>query len=396
MIDRGYVFVRVYNGGRQVQRCAGPANHPGVFDDAICLLNRYREKLHLGKAIHVIKEKQLSLKDACELYWIQFACKKKSAQSYAHHLEILRTFFGNKTMDAITTQDVIEFREWRLKSVSRGTMNTEHVCLITLYAFLYRSVKMGVMDPIALPEQNPAWLVRRDDRRMFARRRSLSEEEFQKMMGLAEPPMRRIILGAIHSMLRRKDLLALTKDNIDRVSNELVGVQAKTGIPYHVPINNVMEKLIETAPGPHLFDRQNFEDRFNRLMRRAEIKGFQFRDLRRTGARALLKKGVDLATVSALLGHSNIFTTQSYVGAPNEDKRPGGEILERNFDFDLSQPPPPGPFGRGYRYHYYWLKEMKVISPDKSDGMDMECQSNLPKSRHPNLPDREPVPIPAA
>jgi hypothetical protein len=28
MIDRGYVFIRVYNGGRQVQRCAGPVNHP--------------------------------------------------------------------------------------------------------------------------------------------------------------------------------------------------------------------------------------------------------------------------------------------------------------------------------------------------------------------------------
>lgn len=396
MIDRGYVFVRVFNGGRQVQRCVGPVNHPGVFDDAICLLNRYREKLHLGKAIQIIKEKHLSFKDACELYWIQFACKKKSAQSYAHHLVILKTFFGNKTMDAITTQDVVEFREWRLKLVSRGTMNTEHVCLITLYAFLYRSVKTGILDPIALPEQNPAWLVRRDDRRMFARRRSLSEEEFQKMMTLADPPMRRIILGAIHSMLRRKDLLALTKDNVDRVSNELVGVQAKTGIPYHVPINNIMEKLIQTAPGHHLFEGQNFEYRFVCLLRRAEIKGFQFRDLRRTGARALLKKGVDLATVSSLLGHSNIFTTQSYVGAPNEDKRPGGEILERNFDFDLSQPPPPGPFGRGYRYHHDWLKELKVISPEKPDGMDMRCRLNLPNDQSSNRHAQGPAPTPAA
>jgi integrase len=393
MIDRGYVFIRVYNGGRQVQRCAGPVNHPGVFDDAVCLLNRYREKLHLGKAIQVIKEKHLSFKDACELYWIQFACKKKSAKSYAYHLAVLKEFFGNKTMDAITPQDVVEFREWRIKAVSRGTMNTEHVCLITLYSFLYRSVKTGVLDPIALPEQNPAWLIRRDDRRIFARRRSLSEEEFQKMMALADPQMRRIILGAIHTMLRRKDLLALTKDNIDRISNELVGVQAKTGIPYHVPINDVVEKLIETAPGPLLFDRQNFEDRFNRLMERAEIKGFQFRDLRRTGARALLKKGVDLATVSALLGHTNIFTTQSYVGAPNEDKRPGGEILERNFEFDLSQAPPPGPFGRGYRYHHFWLNQMKVISPDKKDGMDMTCQSKLPKNQTQSSVDIIPVPI---
>lgn len=107
-------------------------------------------------------------------------------------------------MDAITPQDVVEFREWRINAVS-GTMDASDVCLITLYSFLYRSVKTGVMDPIALPEQNPAWLIRRDDRRIFARRESSAEEEFQKMMALADPQMRRIILeGAIHTMLAAK------------------------------------------------------------------------------------------------------------------------------------------------------------------------------------------------
>lgn len=83
MIDRGYVFIRVYNAGVQVQRCAGPVNHPGVFDDAICLLNRNREKLHLGNAIQVIKEKHLSFKDAPSFIGFS-SLVRKNQQSPTH------------------------------------------------------------------------------------------------------------------------------------------------------------------------------------------------------------------------------------------------------------------------------------------------------------------------
>jgi len=51
---------------------------------------------------------------------------------------------------------------------------------------------------------------------------------------------------------------------------------------------------------------------FNNACRRAGIKNLRFHDLRHTFATRLVLAGVDLATVSKLLGHSSIQMTMRY------------------------------------------------------------------------------------
>jgi integrase len=134
--------------------------------------------------------------------------------------------------------------------------------------------------------------------------------------------------------LRYKDLKGLRKENINYHRNQFVGVQTKTNKEYYLPINKVMWDLIKTAPTNEILDFRAFAFRWKRAIRRAGLKGLQFRDLRRTAATALHDSGIPLKTISVMLGHSDVRTTIRYLAIKNENLNQAGAILESKY-----QPP---------------------------------------------------------
>jgi len=68
---------------------------------------------------------------------------------------------------------------------------------------------------------------------------------------------------------------------------------------------------------------------FKNACKRAGIKGLRFHDLRHTFATRLILSGVDLATVSKLLGHSSIQMTMRYSHpTPEALKRAVSKLIE--------------------------------------------------------------------
>ena len=49
LIDRGYVYIRIFPNGQKVLKSIGPLSQNGVIDDAISKLNLYREQIRAGK-----------------------------------------------------------------------------------------------------------------------------------------------------------------------------------------------------------------------------------------------------------------------------------------------------------------------------------------------------------
>lgn len=60
-------------------------------------------------------------------------------------------------------------------------------------------------------------------------------------------------------------------------------------------------------------DHDSFADRFDRDLENWEGRNIRFHDLRHTAATLMLSKGIDVKTVSEILGHENLSTTMRYV-----------------------------------------------------------------------------------
>jgi integrase len=327
-IKRGKVWIRLYHSGIPFLKSIGPADSK-VIDDAILMLNQYREQIRLGKFGLNEKCRRVYVSEAVSLFRDLHAQHKKSFNTLRGFLKRFDAFFAGRYLDTITETDILRYKQERLRSISPSAFNKEKTMLVTMFNKLKEWRTKKDIGNIRLPENNPAAAIKRD--REFPRRRVMSQEEFVSLMRVATPNTQRILLGAVHTLLRLKDLKGLTRDNVNAEANRLEGVQAKTGKPYAIPINAVVRQLIDTAPEHKIFDFTNFRKDFERAVNEAEIKNFQFKDLRRTGARQMLKKGVDIATVSDYLGHSSIQMTQIYVPPSQDDKQIAAEILGTSY-----------------------------------------------------------------
>lgn len=323
--DRGYVFVRLWVEGRLFKRCIGPVS-PEVVADAIAKVGEYRQQIRLGKFDLESRADRITVSKACDIYWRLHGSLKKTSESFERNLRYIKAAMGGRWLDSITYLDIEAYRREREKVVSPSSVNREHTVLTHLFNALKKWRRLKVIANVRLPEENPAALVKRVDEKPYRRKRVLSPEEFDRFLKSAPIQVRRNCLAAVLTGLRRKDLKNLTVGNVNFATNQLEGVQAKTGRPFAVPIVGEMLGIIETAKGSRILDFRNFRKQFEAARKRAGLE-FQFRDLRRTAGRMLLQKGIDLATVSSYLGHTTISMTEAYVQSAREHKQMAGEIL---------------------------------------------------------------------
>lgn len=338
LIDRGYVYIRIFPQGKLFQECFGRVTEEGVIDDAKTKLDEYRKDIRLKKFDFADKERRITFEEAAEAAWKLHFGKLKASGHYAHYLKTLCDCFPGRYIDGMTYLDVEHFRREKEKKLSVATVNKMHATLTTLFNKFKTWKRQNVIKPVKLPAENPGSLVSKGNERIYARKRVLSVDEFKRLLECGTICTRRIVLGAVNSTLRLKDLKGLTRAHINAANNTLVGLQAKTGKPFSVPINGVLAELIATAPGQRIFDFTNWRKLFNQARTRAGLKDFQFRDLRRTGARMMLAKGIDLATVSAFLGHASLKMTEVYVTPSKDDAAAAGEILGSMYRWKPGEP----------------------------------------------------------
>lgn len=326
----GTVCIRIYHVGREIFRRIGPIDAPGIIDEAITKLNDFRRQIRSGRFGIEEEATRATIEQAIETFWTYHAQHARGSYTFRYILEHVKQFFAGRYLDSITPIDIQKYRAHRLQSVGLSTFNRERTVLVSLFNKLRELREEKEIKNIRLPEGNPASKVKRENEKIYARRRVLAPEEFERFMQTASLNVRRNCLGAVHTLLRLKDLKALSRANENRATNQLDGVQAKTGKAYAIPINGVVRQLLDTATGERVFDFTNFRKEFEAAKIRSGV-SFQFRDLRRTGARAMLRKGADIATVSSYLGHASIAMTQTYVPPSRDDKQVAAELLGSSY-----------------------------------------------------------------
>jgi integrase len=155
------------------------------------------------------------------------------------------------------------------------------------------------------------------------RLRYLSKDECQALINACDNHVRLIVITALNTGCRKGEILSLRWDQVDLKHGFILLDKTKNGDRREIPINetlrNVLQGITRRLDVPHVFHDsgtgkpyQDVKRSFQTALRKAKIHDFKFHDLRHTFASHLIMAGVDLTTVSRLLGHKSLTMTLRY------------------------------------------------------------------------------------
>ena len=168
------------------------------------------------------------------------------------------------------------------------------------------------------------------------KRRYLSPEEVEKILSVCKKDgEKKVIQFLICTGLRVSELQALQPNNVsyDLKSIRFTGKGRKERV---VPLNETAKAIISNNGKPTMNFLKSFRKRNSlfaltkRLSCRAAVPQFSPHALRRFFATQLLRKGVKggIYTVSQLLSHADVRTTQRYIGFTGADLEGSTDCLD--------------------------------------------------------------------
>lgn len=260
-------------------------------------------------------------------------------------LRRLRAYFDGRTLREITPWLIERYKQERLKATVGGrraaptapagrwpaghaagapprpirptTINRELACLKRLFNLAMQWGKA---------ESNPVRVVKffREDGR---RERILSAEEITRLLAACGPRLQAIVLLALHTGMRRGEILGLTWEQVDLNRGGITLTRTKSGKVRKVPMNDVVWATLRALPrtGPYVLSGaqrvSDIKSAWRAACRRADLAGARFHDLRHTWASALVAASVDLRIVQDLGGWCSLGMVERYTHPTAEAKR---------------------------------------------------------------------------
>jgi len=235
-------------------------------------------------------------------------------------LRVLEPYFKGKAIREITPELVERYKAKRKTEVAPGTINREITFLKTLFN---KAVEWGRI------ESSPVEKVKKFREPNF-KERILNASEMVKLLDVSNSHLKPILIVALNTAMRRGEILSLKWENVNLSKRHIHIEDSKSGKSRDIPMNNaVVEALSVIAQyNKYVFHNpvtrgplKSIRSSFKTARRNAEIKGLRFHDLRHTAATRMIEAGVDLVTVSKILGHSTIQMTMRYAHPTPENMR---------------------------------------------------------------------------
>ncbi len=248
---------------------------------------------------------------------------KQNKQSWGRDESVLRAlepYFKGKAIREVTPELVERYKARRKAEVAPGTVNRELTFLKTLFN---KAVEWGRL------ESSPVAKVKKFREPNF-KERILTASEMVRLLDVSNSHLKPILIVALNTGMRRGEILSLKWENVNLSKRHIHIEDSKSGKSRDIPMNNaVVEALSVVAQyNKYVFHNpvtkeplKSIRSSFKTARKRAEIKYLRFHDLRHTAATRMVEAGVDLVTVSRMLGHSTIQMTMRYAHPTPENMR---------------------------------------------------------------------------
>jgi integrase len=178
------------------------------------------------------------------------------------------------------------------------------------------------------------------------RTRFLDHEEIVRLLNSATDGFRPILITALHTGMRRGEILSLKWSEVD-LGNGIITVQeSKSGRKRVIPVDETLHKVLYRLPSrfqkgyvfpsPVKLGKRRFDvlRQWRNVIKRAEIENVRFHDLRHTFASHLVMNAVDIKTVQELLGHASLNMTMRYTHLAPDHRMRAIKILDSAYQTD--------------------------------------------------------------
>lgn len=285
-------------------------------------------KAVLGKKEHQI----ISFRRLCEEFR-KWAEPQKSFKRHKQYLiNAVEQEFGHYPVMGFPT---LVFDQYRTKLQKSGrAISTVNRYLSLVHVMFTKAVEWGFADEEICKRVHKIKLLKGEKKRI----RFLTEKESDKLITACAPHLAPIVTIAIHTGMRKSEILRLTWKQVDFKSGYITLYETKNSEERQVPINQTVRKTLKKIPqhisNPHVFfyfgeEIQDIKKSFATACDNAKIKDFHFHDLRHTFASWLVMKGVDLRTVMELLGHKSLKMVLRYAHLAPDHKSKAVSVLDR-------------------------------------------------------------------
>ena len=286
---------------------------------------RVKSELLQGKYSLVDNVGEMFFKDLKEKYLKYSENNKLSWKSDVSRLNHLADFFCNKKLKEINSFEVERYKIERLKQktyrkelVSNTTVNREIEVLRNMFNIAVENRWMNT-NPASSTKVKK---LRQDNKIERFLQPNEEQELFKKCVG-RNAHLRPIIIMALHTAMRRGEILNLTWASVDLKRRYITLTKTKNGKIRKIPISDMLYDelsiLYKKSLSEFVFtnprNKKNYTDikkSFKSVCDAAKVAGLRFHDLRHTAATRMVSAGIDLVVVQEILGHEDLKTTQRY------------------------------------------------------------------------------------
>lgn len=329
--------------GKRVRKCFKKRK------EAVAELGKRVSLIAEGRYLDVKKDYNTTLGELLNKYEENHKHQASFGSWKAVCLPRFRSYFGEDTRLAnIRYVDLETYRNWLQETPTRhgtvrkaATVNREISCLHHLFA---KAVEWEMVERSPF-ERGRTLLLKENNKRL----RYLSAEEIGRLMAECPEHLRRIVECALHTGMRRGEILNL---KWSQIRNGFIYLEkTKTNEARQVPINNdlagLFKEIRKELRGEYVFTYRKNEEKikdhtryrkrtevfplgqsvgsvktaFNGALKRAGIENFRFHDLRHTFASQLIMRGGTLKDVQEILGHKTMTMTLRYAHLSQEHKK---------------------------------------------------------------------------
>jgi Site-specific recombinase XerD len=173
---------------------------------------------------------------------------------------------------------------------------------------------------------NPVELVRKPRLPQGRDRRLVGDEETRLLdtCQAMNPELASIVVIAIETAMRQGEIMGMTWDKVDLKRQTVTLEDTKNGEKRIVPLTTKATQILRDLPRNldgkvWTYTQEGLRASYIKAVKKADIEGLTFHDLRHEGTSRFFEKGLGLMQVSAITGHKDMQMLKRYTHLKPED-----------------------------------------------------------------------------